>query len=133
MNTLQKISLNVGNPVEGNNFYGREKELDYAWQYYILNGVSMLLSAPRRVGKSSFSKRLLKIAEENGYKTLYLDLQGESTESAFVKLFKEELQKKQWWKSAKSKIGNTIINLFNSIEDFEVEGNYKFKSNETII
>jgi len=123
MAIIQKISIKPGPPVEGNDFYGRESELKYAWQYYILNGVSMLLSAPRRVGKSSFSKRLLKIAEENGYKVLYLDLQGIGTESDFVKLFKEELQKEKWWENAKSKIGNTIINLFDSIEDFEVAGN----------
>ncbi|GHT04515.1 ATP-binding protein [Bacteroidia bacterium] len=123
MEAMQKISIKPGPPVEGNDFYGRESELKYAWQYYILNGVSVLLSAPRRIGKSSFSKKLLKMAEENGYKTLYLDLQGESTEGGFVKLFKEELQKEKWWESAKSNIGNTIISLFNSIEDFEIAGN----------
>ena len=123
MATIPKISIKPGPPVEGNDFYGREKELNYAWKQYVLNGVSMLLSAPRRVGKSSFSKRLLKIAEENGWKVLYLDLQGICTEREFVKLFKETLQKEKWWENAKSKIGNTIINLFDSIEDFEISGN----------
>ena len=120
---MQKISIKPGPPVEGNDFYGRESELKYAWQYYILNGVSMLLSAPRRVGKSSFSKRLLKIAEENGYKVLYLDLQGIGTENDFVKLFKEELQKEKWWENAKSKMGDTLIKIFDSIVDLEVAGN----------
>ena len=112
MDAIQKISIKVGVPVEGNDFYGREKELQYAWKYYISNGVSILLSAPRRVGKSSFSKRLLKVAEENGWKTLYLDLQGEGTEQAFVKLFKEKLQEEKWW----NKAGNAILTLFDSIE-----------------
>ena len=83
---LEKISIKTGPPVEGNDFYGREKELQYAWENHILNGVSLLLSAPRRVGKSSFAKRMLKLAKENGWKTLYLDLQGIRVESKFVQI-----------------------------------------------
>jgi len=119
----EKISIKTGPPVEGNDFYGRKDDLRKAWEYYILKGVSLKLSAPRRVGKSSFSKKLLKLAKENGWKTLYLDLQGISTEGEFVKLFKEELQKEEWWKNVKSKTGNTIIKLFDSIKDLEVAGN----------
>ena len=120
--TTEKISITTGTPVEGKNFYGREKELQYAWNFLVLKGVSLLLSAPRRVGKSSFSKKLLKLAEENGWKTLYLDLQGIGTENDFVKLFKEKWQEENWWANTKSKIGDTIINAFNSIEDFEAAG-----------
>lgn len=114
----EKISIKTGPPVEGADFYGREKELQYAWEYHILKGVSLLLSAPRRVGKSSFSKKMLKLVEENGWKTLYLDLQGISTESEFVKLFKKELKSEKWW----NKAGDAILKLFESIEDLEVAG-----------
>lgn len=119
---IEKISIKAGPPVEGTDFYGRETELQHAWKYYISKGVSLLLSAPRRVGKSSFSKRMLKMAEENGWKTLYLTLEGQVTESDFVKLFKEELKKEKWWKNAKSKIGDAILKLFDSIEELEVAG-----------
>jgi len=115
----EKISIKAGPPVEGNDFYGRETELQYVWKFHILKGVSLLLSAPRRVGKSSFSKRMLKLAEENGWKTLYLDLQGISTESDFVKLFKNEIKSEKWW----NKTGNVILNIFDSIKDIEVMGN----------
>jgi len=114
----EKISIKTGIPVEGADFYGREKELDYAWKYHISKGVSLLLSAPRRVGKSSFSKRMLKLAEENGWKTLYLDLQGISTEHEFVKLFKEELISAKWW----SKAGDIILKIFDSIKESEIAG-----------
>ena len=121
---MNKISIKAGTPVEGNDFYGRETELQYAWKYHISKGVSLLLSAPRRVGKSSFSKRMLKLAvEKEGWKTLYLDLQGLSTENDFVKLFKKELKSEKWWENAKNKIGDTIVDLFDSIEDFEIAGN----------
>jgi len=121
--TVEKITIKTGPPVEGADFYGRETELQYAWKNHILKGVSLKLSAPRRVGKSSFSKKMLKLAEENGWKTLYLDLQGKGTEGEFVKFFKEELQKENWWKNAKTKIGDTILKLFESIDDFEIAGN----------
>ena len=64
---MEKISIKVGPPVEGNDFYGREKDLKYAWENHILKGASLLLSAPRRVVKSSFSKKMLKTAEAKGW------------------------------------------------------------------
>ena len=108
----------------GNALYGREAELQYAWKYHILKGMSLLLSAPRRTGKLFFAKKMLNLAEANGWNTLYLDLQGISTESEFVKLFKEELQKGKWWANLQTKLGDTIKKLFDSItiEDIEVNG-----------
>jgi uncharacterized protein len=116
---MGKISLKAGPPVEGVDFYGREKELQYAWEYHILKGVSLLLSAPRRVGKTSFSKRMLKMAEENGWKTMYLDLEGISTENEFVRFFKEELISKKWW----DKTGDTLLKILDSIKELKVVGN----------
>jgi hypothetical protein len=116
---MKKITIKSGPPVEGNDFYGREKELQYAWEYHISKGVSLLLSAPRRVGKTSFSKKVLKLEEGNGWKTLYLDLEGLSTESEFVKFFKKELKLKKWW----DKAGDTILKIFESIEELKVAGN----------
>ena len=121
--TTEKISIKTGPPVEGNDFYGREAELQYAWKYHILKGISLLLSAPRRVGKSSFSKRMLKLAEEKGWNVLYLDLQGIGTEKQFANLFKDKLKSEKWWERTKSKMEETTLKLFDSIEDFEVAGN----------
>lgn len=114
--TTNKISIKTGPPVEGNDFYGRESELRYAWEYHISKGVSLLLSAPRRVGKSSFSKRMLKLAEEKKWKTLYLDLQGISTESEFVKLFKMELKSEKWF----NKAGDTLLKIIEGIREIEI-------------
>jgi len=111
----KKISIKVGPPVEGDDFYGREAELQYAWKYHISKGVSLLLSAPRRVGKSSFAKKMIEIAKGYGWKTLYLDVEGISTEAEFVKLFKEGLQSVEWW----TKVRKPAMELFESIS---VEG-----------
>ena len=113
------ISIKTGPPVEGTDFYGREKELQYAWEYHISKGVSLLLSAPRRVGKSSFAKRMLKMAEDNEWKTLYLDLQGIGTENGLVRLFKEQLKSVKWWNRA----GDVVLKIFDSIKESEIAGN----------
>jgi len=123
---MSKISIKVGPPVEGADFYGREKELQQAWDLHISKGVSLLLSAPRRVGKTSFSKKMLKYAEEKGWKTMYLDLEGITTESEFVKLFKKEFKSEKWW----DKAGNVILTIFDSIKELKVAGNeMSFDSN----
>jgi len=141
-----KISIKTGTPVEGNDFYGREKELQYAWDVHILKGTSLLLSAPRRVGKSSFSKKMLRLAQENGWKTLYLDLQGIGTESEFVKLFKDEIQKEEWWKKEistenpiirflknkklQNETGNIILKIFKTIRELKAQNNTNSTINE---
>ena len=53
----------VGPIVEGQDFFGRVKKLDDAWEL-IKNGHSLILAAPRRVGKSSFSKKMIEIAKK---------------------------------------------------------------------
>jgi hypothetical protein len=116
---MGKISLKAGPPVEGDDFYGREKELQYAWEYHISKGVSLLLSAPRRVGKTSFSKELIKRAEKKGWKTLYLDLEGITTASEFVKLFKKEFNPAGWF----GKAVDIAVNLLKDINEFNVAGN----------
>jgi len=115
---MGKISIKVGPPVEGADFYGREKDLQQAWDCHISKGVSLLLSAPRRVGKTSFSKKMLKYAEERGWKTMYLDLEGITTENEFVKLFKREFKPEKW----RDKTGNAILTIFDSIKGTKVAG-----------
>ena len=85
--------------------------MEEAWECLITKGTSLLLSAPRRVGKTSFSRKMLKLAEEKGWKTLYLDLQGIGTEGEFVKLFDELKTDKRW-----NKTGNFFGKLFGSIK-----------------
>jgi hypothetical protein len=111
-----KISIKTGPPVEGDDFYGRKKELQYAWDYHIEKGNSLLLSAPRRVGKSSFAKRMLKMAEEKGWKTLYLDLQGISAENEFVRLIKEKIKSANW----RDKAGDLFLKMLDSIKEWKV-------------
>ena len=103
----------VGSPVEGEDFYGREKELKLAWEM-IEDGNSLILAAPRRIGKTSFSKKLLTIAEEKGWVTLYLDLEGIQSEHTFIERFTDDLIKKDV-------LSNTIDKVKSALSLFSVK------------
>lgn len=75
----------VGPPVEGGDFFGREKELREA-NKKLDAGLSLLLSAPRRIGKSSFAKRLIEDKKSLGWKCVYVDLEEVRDENGFVQL-----------------------------------------------
>lgn len=105
----------TGSPVEGQNFYGREKELDFAWSQ-ISKGNSLILSAPRRVGKSSFAKKLLEKAKNEGWNTLEINLEEISSEIGFVNLLVEKLQATSWWHSSMSKAGRLFGQILESLK-----------------
>ena len=51
------IKLKIGSPVVGEDFVGREVELKKAES--LIRDNNLMLAAPRRVGKTSFAKRLI--------------------------------------------------------------------------
>ena len=110
-----KINNITGSPVEGENFYGREKELSSAWSK-VLKGNSLILSAPRRVGKSSFAKKLLEKAKKESWNTLEINLEEVSSEIGFVNLLIEKLQAANWWQSSMSKAGKLFGQILESIK-----------------
>jgi uncharacterized protein len=106
----------TGSPVEGDDFYGREAELEFAWKQ-IKNGNSLVMSAPRRVGKTSFAKKMIVFAKKENWNTIELNLEEIKTEEAFVKLLIESLKKESWWQ----KLGFKTI-LESIKPSFEYEG-----------
>jgi hypothetical protein len=76
----------------------------------------LILSAPRRVGKSSFAKKLLSYAEAENWNTLEINLEEIQTEQKFVELFVEKLQAENWWKKSLSSAGETLNLLLESIK-----------------
>lgn len=120
----------TGSPVEGSNFFGREKELEYVWKH-IQKGNSIILSAPRRVGKSSLAKKIIKQANVAGWNTLEINLEEIKSEEGFLKVFIKELQKQDWWEKAKSKSSDLIESLLSGIklsgEMFGVKGSFEYQ------
>lgn len=111
----------TGPPVEGADFYGRDKEIEYVWQR-ILDGNNIILPSPRRVGKTSFAKKMLAIAQKNGWDTIEINLEHVHSELDFIGLFVDELKTLSWWERVKDR-GTKIAEQIKSLKPtFSYEG-----------
>jgi hypothetical protein len=110
----------IGSIVEKENFFGREKEIERAWEL-IEDGNSLILAAPRRVGKSSFAKKLIATAKGKGWSSVYLNLEGIAQEADFIDIFVSQLTKEKWYE----KLGNFLETIKLSAKDITVEWNSK--------
>jgi ATP-dependent protease HslVU (ClpYQ) ATPase subunit len=54
------IKLKIGSPVVGEDFFGREVELRKAEA--LIRDNNLMLAAPRRVGKTSFARKMLRLS-----------------------------------------------------------------------
>ena len=133
---MAKIQNKTGASVERENFYGREQELYNAF-VKINDGNSLILAAPRRVGKTSFAKKMAEICREKGWAAIYLDLESIRTEEQFVRLFVDKLMEtegifpkiKEWvttffentnikYKDLEVKHDKSESDLFKKLHDF---------------
>jgi hypothetical protein len=106
----------IGAIVEKENFFGREIETQRAWE--LLNdGYSLILAAPRRVGKSSFANKMKDLTEEKGWKGFYIDLEQSKTEMDFIKRFLTILKGENWFE--KFSVDNLTIK--SQVVDFSVD------------
>lgn len=111
------IENRIGPPVEGKDFYGREKELEIA-NRLLDSGHSLLLSAPRRIGKSSFAKRLIEDKKAQGWKCVYIDLEQTTTEDGFLYLIIEYFERNHVWRQKTDGMlqgAKTILDRINKI------------------
>lgn len=100
--------------MEGSDFFGREKEVAYVWEQ-LLNGNNILLPSPRRVGKSSFSKKMLEKAKTEGWKVIELNLERAHSELEFMELLTGELWKLNRWERTKEAWTN-LLDLLSSLK-----------------
>lgn len=105
----------TGSPVEGDDFFGREKEIEFVWKH-INKGNSLILSAPRRVGKSSLAKKVLGKAKENDWNILEINLEEVKTEEDFVKVFLEKLTNQGWFTKIKGDATKRVTQILESIK-----------------
>lgn len=82
------------NIVEGVHFYDREDELRRVVQT-LEGGNNLVLYAPRRYGKSSLVKKALRVLEEKGFKTVYLDFMSIYSRKTFITRYTKEVVEKQ--------------------------------------
>ncbi|MEZ3550892.1 MAG: AAA family ATPase [Muribaculaceae bacterium] len=109
------ISNKVGPPVTGEDFYGRTEELSRAHQYLDSNH-SLVLSAPRRIGKSSFAKRLIEDKQSIGWNCVYIDLEGVRTRDEFLNILINKFDKSGIWTETISLAGGILNRIFEGIK-----------------
>lgn len=113
------IANRIGPPVEGENFYGRTKELRKANS--LLDGRhSLLLSAPRRIGKSSLAKRLADDKQRQGWKCVYIDLEQTTTEEGFLQLVIRHFEQNQVWKQITDGMAQGVKSLLDRIQKVSI-------------
>ncbi|MBD5300988.1 MAG: ATP-binding protein [Bacteroides sp.] len=109
------ITNKIGVPVTGEDFFGRKRELINAHRY-LDSRQSLLLSAPRRIGKSSLAKKLLYDKAEDGWKCVYIDLQGIATKDEFLRKLIESFSGVGLFERAGSKAKDLIDVVFNKVK-----------------
>jgi AAA+ ATPase superfamily predicted ATPase len=104
----------TGPPVEGDDFFGREKEMQFVWER-IEKGNNFIFPSPRRVGKTSFALKLLDMANNKGWDIVSVNLEQKLSEPEFIETFIDELKKLSWWNNIKDK-GTSLFNQVKKVK-----------------
>jgi uncharacterized protein len=71
-----------GPPVEGDDFFGRERDVGEFWES--LQAHDILLLGPRRIGKTSIARKVMTVASNCGWHTVELNVASCTDERMFV-------------------------------------------------
>lgn len=129
------LKIRTGPPVEGEDFFGREKDLKFTWGE-LQNGNSLIISAPRRVGKTSLAKKLLGIAREQSWNTVELNLEEIRSEEDFIRHLINKLSETSFFKKTKRDFKEKLASIAEKIEpkisagDVEIALSWQNRRNE---
>ena len=131
------------NWVEGERFYNREVELE-ALKERIQDGTHTLLTAQRRMGKTSLVRELLRrLGKEGRFETIFVDLEAADTpEDAVAEIAVQSKSARGAWDRIKSRFVNVLREVSDrvdtlSVSDLQVKlragidtGNWRQKGDE---
>jgi hypothetical protein len=83
MEVMMAVNTTIGHPARGDEYFDRPQLTDNLWEK-IQSGSSILLAAPRRVGKSSILFYLMDNPKDN-YRPTYIDTESVNNENEFFK------------------------------------------------
>lgn len=124
------MKINIGHAVEGENFFGREKELQRMAEIWQNQAAGIFIPGPRRIGKTSLVMEFIR-RNSDQYKFVYFDLEGrysivelckdliKTIDSSFPGFVKSKGNLKEKW--------NVITEMFSEIE---IKGVIKVKTGE---
>ncbi|MFT4926587.1 MAG: hypothetical protein ACI8WB_002685 [Phenylobacterium sp.] len=106
--------MKLGNVATGEHFYNRTADLNDIWQ--VLADNHLILSGPRRLGKTSILYKLIEQADKHGYQAQIVDVQGIDSAQGFINSLKKQ------YASLKANKASLIdkFNPFKSIKAFGV-------------
>ena len=139
---LQKAGANW---VDGERFFDREGELAVLTER-VRNGTHTLLTAQRRMGKTSLVRELLRRLKEKGrFRTVFVDLEAATTAAdAVVEIAVRSRSERHAWSRIKSGFANVVHELGDRIEEVSVtelsvkfragvdDGNWRQKGDEVL-
>jgi uncharacterized protein len=116
----RKLVKTVGNYVEGDRFWGRERELTLFIED-LDAGANILLVAQRRIGKTSLMHQVSRQIQDR-YLCLHVDLeQSASAADAIAELSTATRQDAKLWDKTKKIFGN-ILQSVNVVDSLQVAG-----------
>ncbi len=109
------------NWVDGDRFFDREHELTHLRER-IREGIHTLLTAQRRMGKTSLVRELLRqLQAEDEYETVFVDLEGAYSEAdAIAEIAAQAGLIKSLWQRVTNIFGNVLQGLNQRVEAVEV-------------
>ena len=139
---LQKAGANW---VDGERFFDREAELAVLTER-VRNGTHTLLTAQRRMGKTSLVRELLRrLKDEGRFRTVFVDLEAATTAAdAVVEIAVRSRSERHAWSRIKSGFDNVVHELGDRIEEVSVtelsvkfragvdDGNWRQKGDEVL-
>jgi uncharacterized protein len=113
------MRINVGHAVEGENFFGRQKELQRIADTWKNNAAGIFIPGPRRIGKTSLVKEFIR-RNNDRYKFVYFDLEGRYSIVELCKDLMKEIESSFPWlikpKGKFTEKWNAINKMFSEIE-----------------
>ena len=124
---LQKAGANW---VDGDLFFDREGELDVLTKR-VRNGTHTLLTAQRRMGKTSLVRELLRRLKKDGdFRTVFVDVEDAPTAAdAVVEIAVRSRPEQRAWSRIRSVFANVVHELGDRIDEVDVsELHVKFRA-----
>jgi len=116
---MEKVRIVIGSPVRGGELWDRERELNKIWE--VLETGSVLLTAPRRFGKTSLMLKLVDEPRED-WQAFYFDAEGFSKPEDFIAEIATKLLEERKFAYLQSKIKKLLGKGLERIEEVGWEG-----------
>ena len=110
----------AGSPVEGENFYGREKVVEYLRE--ILINDDILLLGPRRIGKTSTARAVMTAVRNAGWRAVEINVASCQDEHAFLDKLESKLAPElaTFSEKAKNAIGDAFSKVSRRIKSVRI-------------